>query len=276
MYKRQPLKYAAENGSSYVDLSFTASDPSYLSNIAHKNGSVIFHDCGLSPGLSNLIAGRLNHIYRPSYITIMVGGISQNPNAPYGHVNTWCPKDLREEYTRPARFILGGKQKHLNPLDSRFWSKHNFNGIGELEGFISDGLRSLLTLEGPTTISEITLRRKGHLKQARRLIGENKFVEEIEQKCSIGKDAVVLQVECDNAIVTMIDTQENKISSMARTTAYSCAAFAKLILSGTWKRAGVFAPEDIAQAQPVAYRDHYKFIIKELLKHNIVLNETKK
>lgn len=269
----RPLKHAAENGNNYVDLSFSAQSPDYLDSIARKSGSIILHDCGLSPGLSNLIAGNLNRIYKPSFITIMVGGISQNPDAMYGHVNTWCPKDLREEYTRPARFILDGKEKYLNPLDSRFWSKHKFDEIGELEGFISDGLRSLLKLKGPDTISEITLRRKGHLKQVRKLIGENKFVKEIEEKCSKGKDTVILQVECDNATVTMVDKQKDKISSMARTTAYSCSAFAKLILKDKWKNTGVYAPEDISTVWPVAYHDCYHFIVQELLKHNIVIKE---
>jgi lysine 6-dehydrogenase len=271
----KPLCCAAENGSAYVDLSFTADDPAQLHNTAIKNGSMILHDCGLSPGLSNLVAGRLNRIYKPSYITIMVGGISQDPGAPYGHVNTWCPEDLREEYTRPARFILDGKERYINPLDSRFWSKHSFDNIGELEGFISDGLRSLLKLKGPNTVSEITLRRKGHLKKVRKLIGEDKFIKEIKQRCNSGKDAVILQVDCDGATVTMLDIQKDHISSMARTTAYSCAAFAKLILKEKWKHCGVFAPEDISQLSSVSYCDHYQFIINELFKHGIVLKEIK-
>ena len=264
----KPLLHAVENGSDYVDLSFMENDPSGLFDVARKNKSIVFHDCGLSPGLSNLIAGKLNATYNPTYITIMVGGISQDPNTPYGHINTWCVEDLQEEYTRPARFILNGKERLVSPLNSRFWSKHRFDNIDELEGFMSDGLRSLLKLKGPDVLSEITLRHKGHLTSVRKLIGNNTFVKMIKEKCPTKKDMVVMRIECDDATITMIDKQQDDITAMARTTAYSCSAFAQLILEKQWTKSAVWAPESIGAINKQCYNS----IIKKLSRHDIVFD----
>lgn len=264
-----PLKYAVENGNNYVDLSFSKRNPKNLDQIAKNNKSIVFHDCGLSPGLSNLIAGRFNLLFEPKEITIMVGGISKESDAPYGHVNTWCVNDLLEEYIRPARFIESRYILVTDPLDEEKWIESEFKDIGKLEGFLSDGLRTLLDMKGPETIKEYTLRRPGHLASIKKLINDNIFIEEIEEKCCHGDDIVILHVDCEYRSATMRDEAKNGLSSMARTTAFSCVIFAKLILEDIWRIPGVYAPEDIGSSK--MYFKCFNYIVSELEKKDIIV-----
>lgn len=262
----KPARIAAELGINYIDLSFSKESPSQLHEEAKKTESIIFYDCGLSPGLSNLIAGRFNQISQPTEVCIMVGGISQDKEAPYGHVNTWCPEDLKEEYIRPARFIENWQIQQRDPLSEKDWIWIDFEPIGRLQGFLSDGLRSLLDLKGPQTIKEYTIRRPNHLSEVKKLIESNQFVQEIKEKCNKGKDVVLLQVECDQMCAKLHHEAQEGLSAMARTTAYSCALFARLQLEEIWDKPGSYSPEQIGQS-----KIHFDYIVSKLKEKNICI-----
>src|SRR5438477_10212008 len=93
----------------YVDLSYYIEDAVQLHGAALAAGVAIVPDCGLAPGLSNLIAGRALATRKPKEINIQVGGFADDPKKPYGYVITWSPEDLLDEYVRPARIIRDGK-----------------------------------------------------------------------------------------------------------------------------------------------------------------------
>ena len=73
------------------------------------------------------------------------------------------PIDVIEEYTRPARYIENGKLVIRPALsDPEFI---NFDKVGTLEAFNSDGLRTLAdTLKAPN-MKEKTLRYPGHIEK---------------------------------------------------------------------------------------------------------------
>src|SRR5215472_16935397 len=75
----------------YVDLSFYIEDPARLHEAAQAAGVAIMPDCGLAPGLSNLIAGRALVTRKPKEINIQVGGFAADPKKPYGYVITFSP-----------------------------------------------------------------------------------------------------------------------------------------------------------------------------------------
>ncbi len=145
-----------------VDVSFFPEDPYELRGLVDDCGSVFVPDAGFAPGYSNLIVGdlvsRLNDV---ESIDIMVGGIPAEPIPPLGYVVTWNPSDLIEEYVRPARIVERGLLKYVDPLESVI--KLDVEGVGVLEGFISDGLRTLINNVKVRNMREVTLRWPGHI-----------------------------------------------------------------------------------------------------------------
>lgn len=151
-----------------VDVSFFPEDPYDLEELVVDCGSIFVPDAGFAPGYSNLVVGDIvRKLEGVESIDIMVGGIPLEPIPPLGYVVTWNPSDLIEEYVRPARVVEGGVLKHLDPLESTV--QLELEGIGVLEGFVSDGLRTLIRNVKVRNMREVTLRWPGHLKNMKLL-----------------------------------------------------------------------------------------------------------
>ncbi|WP_448578737.1 saccharopine dehydrogenase C-terminal domain-containing protein [Thermosphaera sp.] len=156
------LKSLAEECVDIVDVSFTREDPYLLEPVVEKCGSVFIPDAGFAPGYSNLVAGYVEReLGELESIDIMVGGIPSYPVPPLGYVVTWNPLDLIEEYKRPARIIRNGEVVAVDPLSETVTV--DVEGVGRLEGFVSDGLRTLLRNTKARNMREITLRWPGHV-----------------------------------------------------------------------------------------------------------------
>ncbi len=153
----------AGEGYSVVDVSFFPEDPRTLGPIAGKHGVTIVVDTGIAPGLSNFLVGIARRELDARRAYIFVGGISRNPEPPLGIAATWSTYDLLEEYVRPARLIRGGRIVSVDPLASPRLAVE-FPGIGRLEAFPTDGLRTLIySFPDMDEMIEYTLRRPGHL-----------------------------------------------------------------------------------------------------------------
>ncbi|MBV9016748.1 MAG: saccharopine dehydrogenase NADP-binding domain-containing protein [Alphaproteobacteria bacterium] len=248
----------------YVDLSFYIEDVAQLHGAAEAAGVAIMPDCGLAPGLSNLIAGRALATRTPQEINIQVGGFAADPKKPYGYVITWSPEDIPEEYQRPARTIRDGKIVEVPALSGL--EIINIPGVGEVEAFFTDGLRTLLSEANPpvgvpriNNMTEKTLRWPGHVKAVKPLIASGTLVTELTEKCREGADLVVFRLQVDGEVVTMVDRARGGISAMARTTALTCAAVARWVAAGKMQFTGVVPPEKLAI-------DHaaYRFILDTL------------
>src|SRR5437899_1427719 len=73
---------AIEAKRSYVDIAFYAEDPAPLHREAQKAGVAILPDCGLAPGISNLIVGQALARGKPDELHIQVGGVAADPKRP--------------------------------------------------------------------------------------------------------------------------------------------------------------------------------------------------
>ncbi len=237
-----------------VDVSFSAEDPLALDAEARAAGVTIAPDCGLAPGLSNLLLGQAVRAHgTPRAATIMVGGVAEDPGRPYGYVVTWSLDDLMEEYTRPARIVRSGRETTV-PVFSGL-ERVTVDGVGEMEAFYSDGLRTLIhTLPGVREMGEMTLRWPGHVEAIRPLLRAGTLREELVQRCTLDppRDLVALVVrtwwETGGEEVTMVDRYDpaTGLTAMARTTALTTSAVARLAATGGLGDAGVRPLERIA------------------------------
>ncbi len=230
-----------------VDITFFADDPLVLDREARRAGVAIVPDCGLSPGLSNLIIGFLGG--RPRKVEIRVGGIAAEARRDY--VVTWSVEDLIEEYVRPARIRRGGRVVSVEALSG--CERVKVPGVGELEAFYTDGLRTLLRTCSARDMAEKTMRWPGHagrmaalramglFEPARRELGAS--ILRAAYTADPPRDLVVLDVQVDRRRATMVDRYRGGMTAMARTTALTCAVVADFVAGGGLSRTGVLPPE---------------------------------
>ncbi len=98
-------------GKNVVDISFFPEDPFGLDDLAREKGVTAVVDCGVAPGLCNIIAGYVDdRMTKPSYYHCYVGGLPQIREWPYEYKAVFSPIDVLEEYTRPARLVENGQE----------------------------------------------------------------------------------------------------------------------------------------------------------------------
>lgn len=295
----QTLKQIIQAGKNVVDISFFGEDAFKLDELARKKGVTAIVDCGVAPGLCNIIAGyvtgKMDQV--DSYLCY-VGGLPEIREWPYEYKVVFSPTDVLEEYTRPARFVENGKEV-IYPALSEV-ELLDFPEIGTLEAFNTDGLRSLLlTLDIPN-MREKTMRYPGHA-NLMRVFRESGFFnqEKVEVdgqsvrplsltssllfdqwKMKDGdRDLTVMQVilegkEGKDQVVYQYDLvdhydQEKNVTSMARTTGYTCTIVARLLLEGSIPLTGICPPEKIGEISGLFER-----LLREYQKRGINLKET--
>ena len=154
----QSVRAAIDAKVDMVDVSFMPENPLTLDGDAVKAGVTIVPDCGVAPGISNLLVGHtISKLDEVESIRIMVGGLPEEPVPPLGYVVTWSVANLLDEYSRTAKIVKNGKVVEVAALTGL--EEVEFPGVGKLEAFYTDGLRTLLhTVEGVKNMSEKTLR----------------------------------------------------------------------------------------------------------------------
>ncbi|NJO25529.1 MAG: saccharopine dehydrogenase [Bacteroidia bacterium] len=282
-------------GKNVADISFFPEDVLQLDALAKQKGVTVITDVGVAPGMSNLILGYYNELMKVNSFECYVGGLPQNPQPPFYYKAPFSPVDVIQEYIRPARLQEKGKIVTKPALTER--EIINFDGVGKLEAFNTDGLRSLLfTMSHIPDMKEKTLRHPGHidlvvsLKQAgffesnpvdvngikisplefssKILINEWKLGEE-EEEFTVMR--VIVEGEINNSKKTieynLLDRYDavSKTSSMARTTGYTCTAAVHLIEKGLFKEKGVFPPELAGK-----HRKCFEFVLGYLRERGVV------
>lgn len=295
----ETLRAVVSTGTPYCDITFTPEDAWSLDSLAHERGSVAVVDCGVAPGMTNLLAGLAARRLDPCRsIEMRVGGLPKYPQLPWLYKAGFSPFDVIEEYLRPARMIQDGQLVTREALSGSVMLE--FPEVGTLEAFNTDGLRSLTeTLDVPNMVEQ-TLRYPGHrdLVWAMRETGlfsneplqvGDGVVTPREVTCAAlfpkwtyepGEvDITVLRVEArgdvDGVPTTMTwelyDELDPKTgwTSMARTTAFPATIIARLIERGVISEPGVYAPERLADNDDVI-----ETLFTELQNRGVIYRET--
>jgi saccharopine dehydrogenase-like NADP-dependent oxidoreductase len=253
------MQAAIEARRPLVDVSFSAEDPLTLDTAARAAGVTLVPDAGLAPGLSHLCCGHAAAQGPVDEMVIYVGGVAQDPSRPYGYAVTWSLEDLLEEYVRPARFVRDGRPVTV-PVFAEL-ERVTVDGAGEMEAFLSDGLRTLIdTLPNVPRMEEKTLRWPGHVAAVRPLVDDGTFVETLRARCVADppNDLVALMVRVRRgdrvSRMTMVDRYDptTGLTAMARTTALTTSVTAQLVARGGVRAAGV-QPLERVGADPAAY-----------------------
>src|ERR1043166_5021803 len=163
---RMVLKSVIEAGKPFADISFMAEDALELDNLAKQHNVTAVVDCGVAPGLANMIIGHCAaQLDQTDSVVFYVGGLPKHPKWMYQYKAPFAPSDVVEEYTRPARMKENGKVVSKPALSEP--EILEFPRAGKLEAFNTDGLRSLLrTIDAPN-MKEKTLRYPGHIQLMR-------------------------------------------------------------------------------------------------------------
>ncbi|MEM4576161.1 MAG: saccharopine dehydrogenase C-terminal domain-containing protein [Candidatus Nezhaarchaeales archaeon] len=273
----------AEHGIKLVDVSFTCEDPLSIDSKARKARSTIIPDCGIAPGLTNMIVGLISRVLDQIYeVEIKVGGLPLTPNPPLYHSSSWSIEDLLEEYARPARYVEDGILRSCDPLSFRTSIKI---GDWDFEAFPSDGLRTLLRMKKrPSRLVELTLRWRGHLDVIKFLkdlgfLGEEKIeigginvtireltAKILEKTMKYEPDVVVIDVDVrgimgkepvKGCLMVYGSAFDENLSSMAKATGVVCSEVALLLSEGQIDCEGVIPPEDL---------DNLELVVKRILK----------
>ena len=283
-----------EAGKNMVDISFFAEDPFQLHDLALANNVTIVTDCGVAPGMGNIILGYHNSTMNVSDYECLVGGLPVVREWPYEYKAVFSPIDVIEEYTRPARFVLNGALVVREALSDP--ELVTFEKVGTLESWNSDGLRTLIrTMPHIPNMIEKTLRYPGCLEHLRALRDTGFFSHETIEvngmhirpidvtarllfpkwelkpgeeeftvmRIRITGDEQGQKKTYEYTLFDKTDTKTN-ILSMARTTGYTCTAVANLLLEGKFTQKGIVPPEYLgAEAQ------HFNDILQYLADRHV-------
>ena len=145
-----------------IDLSFSEVTPDVSASEAAQHGSRVLWDVGIAPGLSNMFAIQGQRSLGPlESLKIWVGGNPVHPEGKWSYMAPFSPTDVIEEYTRPARVMIEGREVIIPALSDRH--EISVPGHGEMEAFLTDGLRSLTTSIPCSEMAEYTVRWPGHI-----------------------------------------------------------------------------------------------------------------
>ena len=268
------VEVALGEGKPVVDISFFDEDAFGLDELAREEGVPCLVDCGIAPGLSNLILGRMEvALDETTSFRALVGGLPVERDWPWEYKAPFSPRDVLAEYMRPARLRRNGQDVTL-PALSEVELVH-FPGLGTLEAFNTGGLRTLMETSSTPDLVEKTIRYPGHADRMR-VLREAGFFNDTEILAPSGlvrprdvtetllfdawqfeegePDLTVCRFTIEGVhegqrvrhTYDLLDyyNTETETSSMARTTGYTCAAMVRLVAKGRWTAPGV-APAEV-------------------------------
>lgn len=295
----ETLRTIIEASKPVVDISFFAENALELDALARSKGVTAVVDCGVAPGMPNIVLG-----YHDQHMTVtdfeyVVGGLPVQRQFPFEYKAPFSPIDVLEEYTRPARFKQGGQlitKPALSDCEYRTYAE-----VGTLEAFNSDGLRSLLyTLPHIPNMREKTLRYPRHVEYIKVLQASGFFDEQpitihgtsirpIDFTAKILFEDWKLQAEEEEFTLMQIDIEgknadgqrqrityevldrydaATQTSSMARTTGYTACAAVEAYFRGLIPDIGVLPPERIGR-----HADCYRFVLNYLAERGIAYRQ---
>ncbi len=294
------LKAIIEAEKNVIDISFFPENSLDLDALAKQKNVTAIVDCGVAPGMDNIILGYYNEKLKLTDFECLVGGLPKVKKWPFCYKAPFSPMDVIEEYTRPARYV---ENSHVVVKEALTDCEYiEFDKVGTLESFNSDGLRSIIfTMPHIKNMKEKTLRYPGHVEYVKVLKESGFFNTEVievnGQKISpldftskvlfnewkLGEtetELTVMRVTVkgthangkEETIVYNLYDEYNpttKTSSMARTTGYTATAAANLFLAGLFQEKGVFPPELVGKHEAC-----FNYFIKYLEERGVVYTKT--
>src|SRR5688572_16559443 len=253
-----------------------------LHDRAAATGVTVVPDCGLAPGMVNILAEHgIRQLDSVDAVRIYVGGLPQNPEPPLNYQIVYSLEGVLDYYTTLSWVLRGGKRTRVKALSERepvvFPSP-----LGTLEAFHTAGGLSTMAFryEGRIPTMEYkTLRYPGHaaLMEAIRELGlldlepvelkghkvvpRDAFIATVGPKLKKpdGRDLVALRVTASgkkNGKPTTVGWElldyydaEKGISAMERTTGYSLA-ITGLMQARKQVQPGVLTPDVAIPAEP--------------------------
>jgi lysine 6-dehydrogenase len=265
---------------------------------AHAKGLSVMPDCGLAPGMVNILAAEgMRRLDTTDRVRIFVGGLPQHPEPPLNYQIVYSVEGVLDYYTTPSWILRDGKRttvealSELEPVDFP-------TPIGTLEAFHTGGGISTMpfTWEGKVREMEYkTLRYPGHvaiMKPIRELglldlkavmvkghaiVPRDAFIACVSPKLTKpeSRDLVALRIivsglKHGKAMSTTFDLidrfdEVHHVSAMMRTTGYSLSVTGLVQARRQVIRAGVTTPDE---GMPF---DRY---VDELKRRGIVIKES--
>ena len=294
------LEAVIRAGKDVVDISFFPEDPFELDELARSRGVTALVDFGLAPGISNLLMGRhCAEMRRVERFECLVGGLPVVRSWPFEYKAGFSPADVVQEYVRPARYVENGRVV-VRPALSDPELVH-FDGVGALESLNTDGLRTLAATMRCPNMKEKTLRypHHGRFMEALRQIGffdtqpievDGVLVSPLAFTSALmfphwtfgeaEEDFTVMRVTIEGVSAAgrheritydlhdRYDKQSG-VTSMARTTGYTCTAGVHLLARGVFRRKGICPPEFVGE-DPTSS----ELVLAHLESHGVRLRKT--
>ena len=278
-------RHAAEVGVHFCDLGGNTEivfEQKTLEDKAKEKGITIIPDCGLAPGMVNILAQYgIDQLDSVDEVKIFVGGLPQNPEPPLNYQIVYSLEGVLDYYTTLSWVVRDGKRTQVTALSEIEPVKFDLP-VGELEGFHTAGGLSTMAFryEGRIPTMEYkTLRYPGHAKimEAIRELGfldlepiDVKGTRVSPRDVAVaamgprltkpeGKDLVALRVIVRGKkdgrdktvkfeLVDRYDEQRG-ISAMMRTTGYSLSITGQMQARGEVQPPGVHTPDECMPAQ---------------------------
>jgi len=241
-----------------------------------KNVSIV-PDCGLAPGMVNILAEHgIRQLDATDSVKIFVGGLPQNPEPPLNYQIVYSLEGVLDYYTTLSWVIRDGKRTQVTALSER--EPVEFPApVGTLEAFHTAGGLSTMAFryEGKIPTMEYkTLRYPGHaaIMEAIRELGllelapiDVKGTKVVPRDVAVaamgprlrkpgGKDLVALRVEVQGTVAgapktftwELVDRYDEAtgITAMMRTTGYSLSITGQMQVRGEVASAGVLTPDE--------------------------------
>ena len=273
-----------------VDISFFPENALELDELAKENHVTAIVDCGVAPGMSNLILGYYNERMKITNFDCMVGGLPKKRVYPFEYKAPFSPIDVLEEYTRPARYVENSCIVTKPALSDA--ELIDFENVGTLESFNTDGLRSILfTMGHIPNMKEKTLRYPGHIALMQGLIKagflsttainfKGQQISPMEFTSSLLFDQwklgeteaefTLMQIKISDAekmiCYDLYDEYDtiSQTSSMGRTTGYTCTAALNMLIENLFTAKGVFPPELVGKDE-----NCFNYMLNYLKERNI-------
>src|SRR3954466_1005510 len=299
-YNGPMAKAAVQAGSHFSDLGGNTEivlEQKKLHQEAVAKGVSVIPDCGLAPGMVNILAAEgIRRLDQAEKVKIFVGGLPQSPEPPLNYQIVYSLEGALDYYTTPCWVLRGGKPVQVDAL-SEVEPVEFPSPVGTLEAFHTGGGISTLPFayQGKIDVMEYkTLRYPGHAAVVRpmrelgllanepidvkgsKVVPRDVFIAAVSPKLSKpnGRDLVALQVQVtgkkqgrsNSVTFRLIDYFDTKhgISAMMRTTGYSLSITGQMQVDGRVTAKGVRTPDEA-----IPLRDY----VAELGKRGIRIEE---